>query len=187
MTRRKVMASRHPSGRINARKVEPAMTPASEVRRLRELAWAGVRPAEWGTELGRLYQTDKITAAQYAAGRKWAGLASDYTQACQGPRTPRTASLDPSGGCATDPDSDKGAKEARRHARIVVGYVEAAAALRLTGRLCGRLVVAVCEDDQVPGGEAEHAALRIGLNALIELWTAKRKSGKAKTQVIKTD
>ena len=38
----------------------------------------GLRDAEWGTELGRLYLEGTITSAMYAAGRRWTEMAEKY-------------------------------------------------------------------------------------------------------------
>jgi hypothetical protein len=87
MSRRKHLAARAPSGRI-ARHSELASPTA--IRRLTDAATAGLRDASWGTTLGRLYLTEKISAGEYAlrlAGRN-AESAVEATcildQACTG-------------------------------------------------------------------------------------------------------
>jgi hypothetical protein len=172
MSRRKSMAIRKPSGRRSFR-AQVQLPPASETRRVRDLVLAGVRPAEWGTMLGRLYMEEKISALQYSAGKRWTTLVGDYTQACHGPKPPQTARLDPSGGTPPDPDSLKGVREARRHARVIEDYVGAHRMLQLAGTTSERIVRAVCEEDQAPVGVMELDALRIGLQTLVSWWSSK--------------
>lgn len=193
MSRRKPMAMRKPSGRISI-KTHVALPPPSETRRVRDLVLAGCRPAEWGTMLGRLHMDEKISPLQYSAGKRWATLVSEYSAACHGPKLPQTARLDPSGGTAPDPDSIKGLREARRHARVIDDYVGARRALQLTGAAAERMVRAVCEQDQAAIGVDELDALRNGLQTLVGWWSSKPKAksqptssqpaSRAKSQVI---
>lgn len=170
MSRRKHMAVREPNGQARRRPYEQ-LPPPGEVKRLMDAALAGMRPPEWGTMLGRLYLSGKITSVQFVAGKRWAELATDYSQACQSPRAPRSAKLDPDGGTPPDPDSAKGRREARRHARMVDGYLDGSKLLARTGIAVARVVRDVCELGLAPAGIGEVEALRIGLQALAASWS----------------
>lgn len=176
--RRKVMAKRTASGRISTRGAAVEVATPGEVYRMREAAKLGLRSAEWGSMLGLLSLKGKISDREYAAGKRWTALVEDYATACQAPKAPGSVRLDASRGGMTDCDSDAGRKEARRHARIVTGYIEAAAALDALGGLAPRLVRAVCENGQAPAGWSELQALKTGLTTLANWWT----TAKAKTR-----
>jgi hypothetical protein len=171
MSRRKAMAARKPSGRT---KVEPQLPPPAETKRLRDAAVAGMRGAEWGTELGRLYLADKISSLQYSAGRRWAATVEAYAEACQTPRQPGTATLDPEGGKAADPDTPAGRKTARRHARAIETFNGAHEALTFAGRLAASVTRAATESQSAPCGQMELAALRAGLQHLAAHWETQR-------------
>ncbi|WP_456634054.1 hypothetical protein [Bradyrhizobium sp. USDA 10063] len=143
-----------------------------------EMSIAGMRAAEWGTMLGRLYLSGRITETQYAAGKRWSRLVAEYAQACQAPRMPQSAKLEPAGGNVADPDSLKGIKEARRHARVIESYENSAEVLNRTGRAPARVVAAVCEQDLAPATFVEVDALRIGLQTLAAFWTANGRRSK---------
>ena len=117
----------------------------------------------------------QINASQFAAGKLWAELVANYSLAAQAPRPPRTALLDDAGGQPVDPDSAKGAKQARQHERACANYLEGRHALRLAGSEAERVVDSVCVQDQAPAGWYELQALRTGLQALSAWWTARRK------------
>ncbi|MGY2987681.1 hypothetical protein [Bradyrhizobium sp. USDA 4508] len=180
MSRRKHLARREPNGRPQRTPLhrEPQLPPPTEVRRLIDAALAGMRPAEWGTMLGRLCLAGQITETQFAAGRRWCNLVAEYSQACCSPRIPQSAKLEPGGGNAADPDSAKGAREARRHARIVESFESGAEALRRAGMVSVRVVGVVCEQDLAPVGQIEIEALRNGLQALAVFWSAKGRRSK---------
>ena len=172
-TRRKNLVTREPNGRAK-RSPLPRMLAPSEVRRLRDAAMVGLRAAEWGSSLGWLYIHKRIDDRQYAAGRLWCEIMRDYGAAIQGPRQPKTANLDPTGGTSADPDSDTGHREARRHV-IWINMGEAGSKrLKSTGEPVRRVVMAVCEQDQIPAGMAELIQLRKGLDVLAALWSGGR-------------
>lgn len=168
MSRRKPLAARKPCGRTKP--AEPALPPPTETKRLRDAAVNGMRSPEWGTELGRLYLADKISSVQYSAGRRWAATVEAYGEACQIPRQPGTATLDPEGGKAADPDTPAGRKTARRHARSVEIFNDAIFALEHAGRLAVTVTRAAAESQTAPCGQVELAALRSGLQHLAAFW-----------------
>ena len=94
MSRRKHLAVRKPCGRI-ARKADPELLDPLRVRRLVDASVAGLRDSLWATTLGRLHLTGKLSASEVAAGVRWASLVADYDAACQSPRPPRSAKLEP--------------------------------------------------------------------------------------------
>jgi hypothetical protein len=83
-----------------------------EVRRLLYAATRGLRDSEWGTELGRLYLENKITAGMYGAAKWWRDMAALYASAINAPASaPKALSLERgSKGTDVDPDSEIGAK-----------------------------------------------------------------------------
>lgn len=168
MGRRKSLAQREPNGRIQR---DPAIPPASEVRRLRDAALSGMRDPTWGTELGRLYLVGKITASMFAAGKRWAELATKYSQAlCSPAPDPKALCLDRSGGESPDPDSYEGRKEARRHERAVTSFLDAHAALKTASALSERLVRSICERDELLPGYESLLSLKRGLTELAGFW-----------------
>jgi hypothetical protein len=172
MSRRKHLAARYPSGNI-VRKSEPM--PPTEVRRLVEQASAGLRDSVWSTMLGRIHLAGKLNTSQFSAGKYWTELTAAYAVACQSPRPPRTVLLDAPGGQPADPDSAKGLREAKRHERASLDYVEGRDVLRRAGRNIEHVVDHVCIQDCAPAGFYEYEALRTGLQALLAHWSAKRR------------
>jgi hypothetical protein len=138
-------------------------------------AKAGLRDAVWGSALGRLQLTGRISSSMFSAGLHWAELTDSYAIASQAPRPPSTAQLERCGGTPIDPDSDAGAKQAIQHERAVVSYLEGRHALRMAGVEAERAVAAVCERDRAPVGLQELESLRTGLQALSAWWSARRK------------
>ena len=174
-SRRKSLARRSPTtGRILHSKDSELLSP-TEARRLIDLASAGLRDAIWSTTTGQLYARGKIAASEYAAAKRWFELCSEYDDACQGPRAPRTASLEVTNGSSVDPDTLIGIKEAKRHERATLNYLEARDALRLSGAIAERVVTSVCIAGELPAGITELNALRNGLRALSAQWHSRRK------------
>lgn len=171
MTRRKVLAKREPSGKVQR---TPPLPSATEVSRLRDAALAGLRDPVWGTMLGRLYLAGKISGVQFAAGKRWSDLAADYSAICLSPKTSRTVALDPKGGTPSDPDSAKGVREAQRHSQITHQYLAALAILKHTGDVPRLAVRDTCELSLMPAGALHLAALGQGLTVLAAFW-GKRK------------
>jgi hypothetical protein len=171
MPPRKTLALRERNGKPQRQPHGPSPT---EVRRAIEAATAGLREGVWGTMLGRLRLTKRLTDAQFTAGIRWATLARDYTASTAGPRQPRSAALDPSGGSSLDPFSPAGLAEAERHSQTVHRYLGALEMLRHTGNPARLAVEAVCELDLHPTPpELEH--LKRGLDVLYAWWNGKRK------------
>jgi hypothetical protein len=171
MSRRKHLAARNTSGKI-VRHTELASPTA--IRRLTDAAIEGLRDASFATMLGRLYLREKISAGEFGAGKRWAALTADYAVACQAPRPPQTARMDPSGGISADPDSELGRREAKEHEAASAAYVNGKNALRLAGRNAEAAVEAVCVLDQACTGFDELKSLREGLSALSALFVSKR-------------
>jgi hypothetical protein len=177
MPKRKSLAYREPNGRIQrepngkAQRDQYRLTATSEVKRLRDAALLGMRDPLWGTEIGRLYLTGKITATAFAAGKRWAEQAVQYSQAlCSPAPDPRAVSFDRSGGDVLDPDSYDGRREARRHERAVASFIDAHVALKSIGGASERAVRHVCERDQMLVGHESLMALIRGLGALAGFW-----------------
>ena len=135
---------------------------------------AGLRDASWGTMLGRIYLAEKISASEYAAGKRWAALTAEYAVACQAPRAPTTVLLDAVGGRPPDPDSEIGRKEVKRHEKANREYLDGRHALRLAGRNAEAVVEATVVLDQACTCFDEIKALRDGLGALATMWASKR-------------
>jgi hypothetical protein len=168
MSRRKSTARREPNGRIQR---APQLPAPSEVKRLRDAALAGMRDPLWGTEIGRLYLAGKITSTMFAAGKRWAELATQYSQAlCSPCPDPKAISLERAGGSAIDPDSPDGRKEARRHARAVASFIDAHASLKTHGCAAERLVRSTCERGETIIGHQDLIALAGGLDRLANFW-----------------
>jgi hypothetical protein len=177
MSRRKTFAVRNASGRIRQSPQGIELLSPTETRRLIDAAKSGLRDQVWGSVIGRLYANGKLTAAQFGAAKRWSALTADYSVACRSPSSPRTLSFDYIGGRPTDPDTDAGITEAKRHKRATTDYLEGRNALRLAGRGVESAIDNICVADLVPAGLDEFSALKAGLEALATLWTAKRKAG----------
>ena len=102
-------ASRRPAvGRHQSQEIRAAVAhrnpPADEA------ASAGLRDSTWSSQLGRLHLANKITSAQFAAGKRWATLVADYAVACSvriRPAQPNSTI----GGMPADPDSATGVEK----------------------------------------------------------------------------
>ena len=176
MSRRKHLAAREPNGQIQRDRTKAShLLAPTQVRRMIDIAASEARDPLWATMLGRLYSNDKISATEFASGKRWSELAASYSAACRSPRSPRTISFDAPGGTPIDPDSALGEQEVASHERISADWLNARNALRLAGRDAERVVGDVCEKDQAPAGLSELGALRDGLSALSDLWAARRK------------
>ena len=173
MSRRKVMAVRHPGGSIKQKPSE-LMSPA-EVRRLAEQASLGLRDAVWSTQLGRIYLAGKVSASEFSAGKHFSELTANYSSACQSPLPPRTPLLERANQHAADPDSEKGLREVRRHERATAQFLAGRHALRTAGPGAERVVEAVVVRGEAPAGQVEFNALRAGLCALSTWWQSTRR------------
>jgi hypothetical protein len=178
MSRRKHLVAREPSGRPRRVARDPDLLSPGEVRRMIEGAKAGLRDAVWGSALGRLQLTGKLTSSQFAPGKRWAEVVAGYDVACRAPSPPRSARLEPGvAGAPVDCDSVMGEREARQHQRAVLDYLSGRNSLRLAGSAAERVVDSVCVQDRAPAGLHELDALRTGLQSLSTWWSARRKAG----------
>jgi hypothetical protein len=166
MSRRKHLASRQPDGSIR----NAEQTPHAEIRRLREAGIRDARQAEWGTALGWLVLTRKITDAQYVTGKRWRDLCLDYTATMAGPKAPRSVKLDPEGGVSPDVDSATGRREAQRHTQTVHRWLGATEVLKLTGQPVRLALRHVCELNIYIDGQKELMDLKHGLDVLAAWW-----------------
>src|SRR6185369_15949737 len=77
----RLVTAREPNGQPQrSRSLAP-----SEAKRIRDEAARKARQSEYGTELGRLWLDDKITAPMYEAGKKWIIVSVQRSIALQGP------------------------------------------------------------------------------------------------------
>lgn len=167
--RRKSLAQREPSGKLK-RNAMQEMPSAAEVQRLRTAALAGMRDAVWGSTLGWMYLNGKISAAQFAAGRRWRDLARNYASAMQSPQQPSTAKLERSASTSVDPETEEGRREARRHAQMIADYRGALTLLQHAGRVRLQAVMLVCEQNVLPVGADGADNLASGLQTLVAFW-----------------
>ncbi len=85
MSRRRCNVIREPNGRASrAGAVE--LLPPTEMCRLFDAATTGLRDPQFGSMLGRVHLTGKITRAEFAAGKRWAELTTEYNIFCEAPR-----------------------------------------------------------------------------------------------------
>lgn len=172
---RAMKMTREPNGRPQR---SPKEFPPAQVRRLRDAAMTGLRDPEWGTELGRLFLTEAITSAMYAAGKRWREDADQYRGAID-VRPLKSPSVE-RGIMGTEPDTDspEGQKVAKRHRDSMEKFYAAHAALIGAGMMAESLVRRVCEDDKSAGSYIERNALRFGLSTLADHYqlTIQRKS-----------
>ena len=173
MGKRKSNAQRRPEGRIDPRS-QPQLPSPSETKRLFDLVLAGVRPPEFGTQLGRLMASGRITPAQFNVGNAWATLVRSYAIACRGPKQPGSIEMDAAGGTASDVDSEIGVKEAGRDRRIVETYLAATQLLKLAPVRSQKTLEAVVVRDEHYGTQSDLAALRAALDILSAFYSSKR-------------
>lgn len=164
--RKRVIVEREPNGRAQREREYPP----AQVKRLRDAAMAGLRDPEWGTELGRLYLCQIITAAMYAAGKRWREWAHDW-HASIGVFPVRSTSIERgSNGMAPDPFSRRGMEIAEREREHTERFFRAHAALFAAGPGIEPIVRAVCERDEIAPSFSAQMKLRRGLNALAIYW-----------------
>jgi hypothetical protein len=159
---------REPNGqpsRAEARALDrllDAQSPAAATR-LRDLALREIAAPEYGSEIGRLFITNKISAAQYEAGKRWAILVQCYYRALgTRPDPPSSAWLGRIRSYAhlAAPESESGLKRV-----VVKTYDDALAALRDYAPNSERIVRACCERDAPLTTAEQLEKLRRGLNA----------------------
>ena len=142
--RKRKQGRRYASGDL-VREVETA---PMAIRRLHDAAVAGMADARWGTEIGRLYLVRRITSEQFAAGSRWAELASRHSAAIGSRATLASPSdFNRSRGTPVDPDSEAGEAEARRHLRDMDRYQKALVVLARHGQAVTQAIRRLCEED----------------------------------------
>lgn len=171
--RRKTLAKRERNGKPQRTQL-PELPSATEVKRLQHAAMVGMRDAVWATHLGYYFLNGKITTAQFAAGKMWDDLATQYKRAIDTPRLPVTANLERSGSSTLDVDSEEGRKRARREAAIAKAYTDARAMLRNANPDILQAVIDVCEQNVLPVGVHGLEKLAIGLQLLAAFWSSGR-------------
>lgn len=160
--KRKSTVAREGNGRQQRGERPSAPT---EVRRLRDAALCGMRDPEWGSELGRLYLQQQITAEMYAAGKKWCEDAAEWRGSI-GIFPIKSTSIDSRRSCPPDPDSERGQYQVRRDQDAAERFFEAHSVLVLFS--AEAIVSKVCEDNQSLAGFAELQAFRRGLQKLAD-------------------
>lgn len=175
--RKRVVVVRTAGGRATEAGREREFPP-TQVKRLRDAAMAGLRDPEWGTELGRLYLDNAITAVMYAAGKRWREWAADHHRAIGAAAVHSTSPEPGRGAQQPDPDTTEGQRIARKEAKARENYLKAHDALVACGAGVRIAVRRVCEDDMMVQGHGEFLLVRIGLMALATHWnlTANGKS-----------
>jgi hypothetical protein len=157
------------SGQYSRAKPEREFPP-TQVRRLRDAAMRGLRDPEWATELGRLYLEAQITAAMYAAGRRWAEMAAKY-QGTIGIFPIRSSAAEPGiRSLSPDPDSPAGRKIVERERNAIEKFFEAHAVLVSAGVLVESTVRRLCEHNEAICNLDELAKARTGLMRLVAHW-----------------
>lgn len=105
---------REPNGRLKRETRQAAKATAKDmggvspgqIKRLRDMALAGVRDSIWGTVLGQLFLTNAITASQFEAGKRWANLHRLYLRAIEC-RTVKTGYLPVASEVVMEPENSR--------------------------------------------------------------------------------
>ena len=119
MSRRKALGARHPCDRLVQGNSRTELASPTAIRRLTDQALASVRSAEWASSAGRLYLAGKISASDYASGKRWAALAVSYIESCCAPRSPHTVDFEVGVlGHSADPSSEAGQRRVRHDEKI---------------------------------------------------------------------
>lgn len=163
---------REPSGRLSrSAKRELGPDSVNEIVRMRAAALAGMRDPIWGTQLGRLFLTSKITAQQFRAGRQWCEVVDRWRKVHCGPSfNPKSgmASLHRVSGCGVKLgdvlDDTRDRAVTALVDEVLTGFDRGAADPALLAmREC-------CEMDFVPVGYGGMLLLTDGLSRLAEIW-----------------
>ena len=161
----RLVTAREPNGQPQrSRSIAP-----SEAKRIRDEAARKVRPSEYGSELGRLWLDDKISAPMYEAGKKWIVVAVQRSIALQSPSAnPRSLNIG-SGGEShpIDPDTPQGEREAKRHAKAITAYETAFEAITKASWMA---ILTVCEQNLALVGHQQLLDFRCGLMILAKMW-----------------
>ena len=164
--RKRQTGQREPAGRLARSAAEPGndYAPAA-IKRLTDCAIRGVADAAYGTPLGRLYLDGHLTAAQFAAGRRFDRLTRRYLHAIAAPRPdPHSLGLeyDPRSP-EVDPDSSAGREQTADHRVVVAAMGEARTVLANCGKTAEAAVRGLCEARELPAGWSGRSALVAGL------------------------
>jgi hypothetical protein len=173
MSRRKHLAARTASGTV--KRTNPLMNPTA-VRRLVDLAAEETRHAALASMAGRLYLRGKISASEFASGVRWREIVANYSIACRSPPPPKSVLLDAPGGTSIDSNSSE--LEIKRHEHANAAFLAGRYALRSAGSRAEEVVDSVCVRECVPCGYDDYTALRNGLQALLALWSSRKKSAR---------
>jgi hypothetical protein len=171
--RKRQTGQREPTGRLARSAADPGndYAPAA-IKRLTDCAIRGIADSAYGTPLGRLYLEGYLTAAQFAAGRRFDSLLYQYLRAIAAPQpNPRSHLLDygpPSPDI--DPDSRLGRDEMANHQAVVAAMREASSVLANCGKAVETAVRDLCEARELPAGWSGRRAVATGLSALAEHW-----------------
>lgn len=171
--RKRQSGPREPAGRLARSAAAPETSYApSAIKRLTECAIRGVADAAYGTPLGRLYLEGRLSAAQFAAGRRFDRLTRAYRQAIAAPRPdPRSNALEVGPRSVDiDPESFVGHRQQAEHRASVAAMEEARAVLASCGKAVESTVRDLCEARELPAGWSGQNALCAGLTALAEHW-----------------
>jgi hypothetical protein len=172
---------REPNGRLQRPTADAieAVSPAV-VKRLRDAAVLGMRDAEWGTELGRLFLMGEIAGPDFTAGKRWGNLVVAYHLAIGAkPPYPKAMSFErrnPSP--EPDAESDKAKQKLKTEIAIIDDMREAHAVLIGAGMLAERAVRAICEQNDASVGIFGIANLQRGLAWLALHWGLSQQSKK---------
>lgn len=165
----RLITSREPNGQPQRIRT----TPPSNAKRIRDEAIRKSHQSEYGTELGRLWLDDKITAPMFEAGKKWGIVSAALSRALQSPSAnPRSLNIG-SGGEShpVDPESPEGQREAKHHTKAVQIYD---AAVRVLPSASFKVVETVCDRSLALCGHQEFLDLKCGLLILANHWKIAR-------------
>ena len=167
---------REPSGRLS-RSTEDAIdaiSPAA-VRRLRDAALQKHADPLWGSEIGRLFLSHKLTSVQFEAAKRWARLGVEYRLAVgappphERPGTLGTVGVVNGSGLGDDPavDTAEGRRLRERRLRSSARWKPP---LPPWAPGWPRRCATSCELDKAPVGVAGLTNLQRGLDVLARLW-----------------
>lgn len=131
--------------------------------RVQALRAASANPC-YGSRPGLAYLEGRITQEQYDQAKSVAMICADYRRAI-GIRDLASPGMEQGrGGAAADPDSDRGAREAKAHARAVARYDRMMERLDLRGPAVKAATLKFCADEHCEWAEIEWA--KVGLSQL---------------------
>lgn len=123
MGRAKKAGKRTPSGQLSrAGKQAMRAVPLVEIARERDAYLADRGDPLWGSGIGKMHLTGKISLAELESGRRWFNMLAAYYSAI-GAKDIKSACLEVGvGGHEPDPDSDLGVELAAKEKSIVDEY-----------------------------------------------------------------